>query len=60
MSRLVDSKEAGERLGLGKTTMYCWARQNKCPVPWVEVQPGMYRWELDDIEKFINEKKVKL
>lgn len=50
-------KELKEILGVGKSTIYCWIKEEKFPKP-IYLGPRCVGWLSSDIEKWLEEKKL--
>ena len=52
---LIDTKELSNLLGVSEKTLYGWVHQRK--IPFLKMG-GLLRFDLGDIEKWIQKKKV--
>ena len=53
-TKLLNVRETCQRLGVCRSTLYKWVREDRFPAP-LHVTPTMPRWRSDEVDQFIAE-----
>ncbi len=54
MERFLRVQQVAEKLGIGKSTVWLWAKENKIPKP-IKISPRVTVWKESELEKWQHE-----
>ena len=58
INRRLTPAEAAEMLGVGVQTLAVWRCNRRYPLPFIRLTPRCIRYELRDVERFIESRRV--